>query len=117
VDGGDDAAGVERVGASGELAPKLTNVRLVVVSGAAPASATVTGTDAARMAKYVATASKKSWVEMESDGQLMSELAQTGNDYGMVRVGGRVEVECYSCEGDGPVGGAPNDDPGQIPEP
>ncbi len=93
----------ENAAAPKETVTRLTNVSLMVVSEGTPASATVMGTDAARMERYVAGPSEKSSVQVVSDGQLMRALALTGNEYGLVRVGERVEVECYSCDDGGAV--------------
>jgi hypothetical protein len=58
------------------------------------------------VARYVAPETGKVSARVITDAELMSALAQTGNEYGLVRVGDRVEVECYSCEPGKGAGGA-----------
>lgn len=38
-------------------------------------------------------------VKEMTDDELMAALATTGNEYGLMRVGRKVRVECYSCDG------------------
>jgi hypothetical protein len=71
-----------------------------VVAASAPRVTMVMEKDAASFARYVVEPAGGSFVQVVSDFDLMNALAATGNAYGLVRVGGRVDVECYSCEED-----------------
>ncbi len=73
------------------MVPAHSNVSLVVVTDESPSTA-------ARMAKYVAAGTKVLSVEVVSDGDLMMALAATGNNYGLIRIGDRMDVKCYSCD-------------------
>lgn len=91
-----------------DAAPVLRNVQVVAESDRWGRDVVVRGTDAARVAKYVAPETAAGSVEVLSDAELMRALAQTGNEYGLVRVGDRVEVECYSCDPEKGKTGSPD---------
>jgi hypothetical protein len=91
--------------------PAIPVPELARADGAAPEAPTkesalalriaVVSTDAAQVEKYVARPAVASSVVELSDEELVEQLRRTGDTFGIVRAGDRMNVECYTCSGGG----------------